>query len=61
LLPTLTVTAVTEESDLGELLPGQADGLTWDVYRAQYGVFDLVAEPERPFAPGGECWLAFQA
>jgi hypothetical protein len=61
LLPTLTVTAVTEESDLGELLPGQADGLTWDLYRAQYGVFDLVAEPERPFAPGGECWPAFQA
>jgi broad specificity phosphatase PhoE len=55
----LTVTAVSEESNLSELLPGQADGLTWEACRAQYGMFDLVAEPERPFAPGGECWLEF--
>jgi broad specificity phosphatase PhoE len=59
LLPALPVTAVCEEPDLGELLPGQADGLTWDACRAQYGMFDLVAEPERPFSPGGESWLAF--
>jgi broad specificity phosphatase PhoE len=49
LRPALPLTAVTEESDLGELLPGQADWLTWDVYRAQYGLFDVVAEAERPF------------
>lgn len=59
LLPALPVTAVTEEAVLCELLPGQADGLTWDAYRAQFGEFDLVAEPERPFSPGGESWLEF--
>jgi broad specificity phosphatase PhoE len=59
LLPSLPVTAVSEEPDLCELLPGQADGLTWDAYRAQYGLFELAAEPERPFAPGGESWLEF--
>jgi broad specificity phosphatase PhoE len=60
LLPALPSTAVSEEPNLCELLPGQADGLTWDAYRAHYGVFDLVAAPKRPFAPGGECWLEFQ-
>ena len=55
----MPVTAVTEEAVLCELLPGQTDGLTWDAYRAQFGEFDLVAEPERPFSPGGENWLEF--
>lgn len=59
LLPALPITAVTEEAVLCELLPGQADGLTWNAYRAQFGEFDLVAEPERPFSPGGENWLEF--
>jgi broad specificity phosphatase PhoE len=59
LRPALPATAVTEDPNLCELLPGQADGLTWDAYRAQYGMFDLPAEPERPFAPGGESWLEF--
>jgi broad specificity phosphatase PhoE len=59
LLPSLSVTAVSEDPNLCELLPGQADGLTWDVYRAHYGVFDLVAAPKRPFAPNGESWLEF--
>jgi broad specificity phosphatase PhoE len=59
LLSSLPLTAVSEEPNLCELLPGQADGLNWDAYRAHYGMFDLVAEPERPFAPGGESWLAF--
>jgi broad specificity phosphatase PhoE len=59
LRPALPLTAVSEEPNLCELLPGQADGLTWAAYRAQYGMFDLVAEPERPFAPGGESWLTF--
>jgi broad specificity phosphatase PhoE len=49
LLPALPSTAVYEEPDLAELLPGQADGLTRDAYRAQYGMFDLAAEAERPF------------
>jgi broad specificity phosphatase PhoE len=59
LLPALPVTAVYEEPGLSELLPGQADGLTWNAYRTRYGLFDLLAEPERPFAPDGESWLEF--
>jgi broad specificity phosphatase PhoE len=59
LFPSLPVTAVSEEPNLCELLPGQADGLTWDAYQAQYSLFDLVAEPRRPFSPGGESWQLF--
>jgi broad specificity phosphatase PhoE len=55
----LPVTAVRKEPNLCDLLPGQADGLTWETYRAQYSLFDLVAEPERPFAPDAESWLEF--
>lgn len=38
LLSALPVTVITEEPGLCELLPGQADGLTWDAYRKRYGV-----------------------
>jgi len=50
---------VTEDRDLRELVPGLADGMTWDSYRATYETFDLLAEPDRPFAPQGESWHAF--
>ncbi|HEY0602479.1 MAG TPA: histidine phosphatase family protein, partial [Herpetosiphonaceae bacterium] len=48
-----------EDADLRELLPGAADGMTWADYRTRYGMFDPVAEPDRPFAPGGETWHEF--
>jgi probable phosphoglycerate mutase len=48
-----------ETPDLRELHPGDADGLSWADYRARFGAFDLRAEPQRPFAPGGESWEAF--
>jgi probable phosphoglycerate mutase len=52
--------ATIEASDqLCELRPGAADGLTWDEYRAAFGQFDLLAHPDRPFAPGGETWAEF--
>jgi probable phosphoglycerate mutase len=44
---------------LRELDPGEADGLTWDEYTDRYGEFDLVAEPDRPFAPGGDSHHTF--
>jgi broad specificity phosphatase PhoE len=50
---------VEELTGLREVLPGAADGVTWDEYRAIYGTFDLIAEPDRPFAPGGESWRTF--
>ena len=35
---------------------GEADGLTWQEYNANYGRFNMTAEPSRPFAPGAESW-----
>jgi probable phosphoglycerate mutase len=49
------------EPDLAELLPGDADGLVWDAYEQQFGSFDIMAEPHRPFAPGGESWNSFRS
>src|SRR5262249_15833709 len=50
---------IIPDRDLTEIHPGQAEGLPWDAYRSQYGEFDLVTDPTRPFAPGGENWLQF--
>jgi probable phosphoglycerate mutase len=61
LAPALPDAGVREEPGLRELDPGEADGLSWEDYRARYPVFDLQAAPERPFAPGGESWAAFTA
>ena len=40
------------DDNLRELLPGEAEGLSSAEYRARYGRFDLIASPDRPFAPG---------
>ena len=48
-----------EDERLCEVRPGIADGLSWQEYARRGGQFDLVAEPERPFAPGGESWNGF--
>ncbi len=50
---------VATDRGLCELDPGEADGLSWEDYRSRYGAFDLSANPERPFAPGGESWSDF--
>jgi broad specificity phosphatase PhoE len=47
------------EDDLRELLPGDADGLSWEQYRQQYGEFDFATHPDRLFAPNGESWNQF--
>ena len=59
LAPALPVRRVAEDPDLREILPGVADGLTRAAYRASYGEFDLSADVQRPFAPGGESWADF--
>ena len=56
---TLEILPIVQDNDLAEVHPGEAEGLSWDAYRSQYGEFDLVADPTRPFAPGGESWLQF--
>jgi probable phosphoglycerate mutase len=52
---------VIDMADLRELVPGAADGLTRSEYADKYGQFDLMAEPTRPFSPGGESWNEFRA
>ena len=50
---------IVQDCDLCELHPGAADGMSWEDYHATYGTFDLIEEPDRPFADGAECWLEF--
>ncbi len=57
--PGLGLQAVGQECDLCEVHTGEADGLAWTEYAARYGSFDMEAEPERMFAPGGESWRTF--
>jgi broad specificity phosphatase PhoE len=56
---TLPVGLIEQDCDLCELHPGEADGLTWETYRATYGAFDLLTSPTRPFASGAESWEEF--
>lgn len=57
--PALGFKGFAQRCDLCEILTGDADGLTWDEYSARYGSFNMEAEPERLFAPGGESWVSF--
>jgi probable phosphoglycerate mutase len=59
LADTLGISPILQDGDLTEIRPGEAEGLTVEMYRARYGAFDLPAEPARPFAPGGENWQQF--
>jgi 2,3-bisphosphoglycerate-dependent phosphoglycerate mutase len=46
-----------EDCSLCVIHLGEADGLTWVEYEAAYQhPFDLLAEPDRAFAPGAESW-----
>lgn len=56
---TLLAGPIEQDTDLCELHPGEADGLSWEAYRATYGAFDLVTSPARAFAPGAESWQEF--
>ncbi len=48
---------VVEDCSLCEMHLGDADGLTWLEYEAtSQRPFDLLAEPDRAFAPGAESW-----
>ncbi len=50
---------LVEDRGLNELLPGEADGLTWEEFSARFGDPDWDADPSRPIAPGGESWTGF--
>ena len=57
--PGLGLQLGAQECDLCEVHTGEADGLTWAEYGTRYGSFDMTAEPNRVFAPGGESWNSF--
>lgn len=57
--PGLGLDGPRQECDLCEVHVGDADGLTWADYTDRYGSFDMEAEPERVFAPGGDSWTGF--
>ncbi len=55
----LPVGTIELDDDLREVYPGDAEGLSWEEYRATYGAFELHASLNRPFAPRGETWAEF--
>jgi len=57
--PGLRLDVSSQDCDLCEFHTGEADGMDWSEYNHRYGSFDMEAEPERLFAPGGESWNSF--
>ncbi len=57
--PGLGIEHVPQDCELCEVHTGEADGLHWSDYPGTYGRFDMVAEPDREFAPGGDSWNSF--
>ena len=57
--PALGFASPEQDCDLCEIHTGEADGIDWSEYNERYGSFDMEAEPDRPFAPGGESWNSF--
>lgn len=47
------------DCDLCEVHTGEADGVDWADYNGRFGSFDMEAEPDRLFAPGGDSWNGF--
>ncbi|MEQ8839905.1 MAG: histidine phosphatase family protein [Acidimicrobiales bacterium] len=50
---------VPRDCDLCEVHTGEADGLEWTEHGRIHGSFDMAAEPDRLFAPGGDSWTSF--
>ncbi len=59
--PALGFDAVPRDCDLCEVHTGEADGVDWSEYDARFGPLDMHAEPDTPFAPGGDSWNSFHA
>ena len=59
--PGLGVEISDRDCDLCEVHTGEADGTDWSEYNDRFGSFDMEAEPDRVFAPGGDSWNGFHA
>src|SRR3954465_10194511 len=57
--PALGLPIAAEDCDLCEVHTGEADGVDWSEYNDRYGSFDMEAEADRGFAPGGDSWNSF--
>jgi broad specificity phosphatase PhoE len=51
---------VVRDMQLGELDPGDGDGLHWEEFEQRYGLPDMRADPYVRLAPGGESLAEFQ-
>lgn len=57
--PGLGLELSARDCDLCEFHTGEADGVDWADYNGRFGSFDMEAEPDRVFAPGGDSWNSF--
>jgi broad specificity phosphatase PhoE len=58
--PGLGLEIADRDCDLCEVHTGEADGVDWADFESRFGAsFDMEAEPDRPFAPGGDSWNGF--
>ncbi len=57
--PALGLPVADQDCDLCEIHTGVADGLDWTEFNRRFGSFDMEAEPDRRFAPGGDSWNSF--
>lgn len=57
--PALGFEEVSQDCDLCEVHTGEADGLEWAEYSSRFGAVNMLDEPDRPFAPGGDSWTGF--
>src|SRR5690349_7474294 len=57
--PGLGLELAAQDCDLCEVHTGEADGVDWSQYNDRFGSFDMEAEPDRLFAPGGDSWNSF--
>ena len=53
--------AVHRDEGLCELYPGEADGITWEEFRARYTYPGTGGDLYHPMAPGAESWASFSA
>lgn len=57
--PALGIADIPQDCELCEVHTGDADGTDWAEYPTTFGDFDMEAEPDRAFAPGGDSWNSF--
>lgn len=57
--PGAGVDQIPRDCDLCEVHVGEADGMDWADYSAEYGSLDMMADPDQEFAPGGDSWNSF--